>query len=194
MTSHEVIFLPKIPPDQLALFRIFYQKYNGILYAHVRNIAPRFPDLQEDILQEAWIGLLPYLSQIAEKTEQKALAYLLTAVDHTAERLIKNESIVQKPIVSFEELKKDVSSGPDDLLDEICASESARQIAQTILSLPEDLQAVLYLHYICVMCPAEIAKHLHLSRWSVYKRLQRGKSLLIQKLQEEGSAVVHEKK
>ena len=181
-------------PNQLELFQTFYQKYNDILYAHVRHIASRFPALYEDILQESWIGLLPYLPQIAEKAEQKALAYLLTAVDHTAERLIKDESFVQNRTVSFEELENNVSSGPNDLLDEICASEATRQITQTILSLPEDFQTVLYLHYICAMCPAEIAKYLHLSRWTVYKRFQRGKALLMQKLQEEGSDVVHEKK
>ena len=196
----EVIFLPNIVSAannnsvQDELFWQIYQKYSSLLNAYARKKMLRFPHLIGDALQETWIGMFPYLDRLSAMTEEGAQAYLFSAFDHAAAKLLKKEPSSQDSIVSFDELGENVLSDRTDLLDEIYASDSLQRIVKIILSLPKQDRDVLYLHLVEHMTFQEIAQCLNRPYNTVYKRFQRANKRLRQKLQKEGGDFVYEGK
>jgi RNA polymerase sigma factor (sigma-70 family) len=174
-------------PVQQDLFWTIYHKYSPFLNAHARKKMYRFLHLAEDVLQETWIAMLPHLDRLSAMTEECAAAYLFATFDRIAVKLIKEDPSAQGTVVSFEEFDEEVVADRTDLLDEICASETSRQIAEIILSMPKKDRDVLRLHLIESMTFHEIAKCMHLPYKTVHKRFQRANNRLVTKfLEEEG--------
>lgn len=195
----EVIFLSNIVSTannsvQDERFWTIYQKYASLLNAYGRKKMLCFPHLLGDALQEIWIGICPYLDRLSAMTEEGAQAYLFSAFDHAAAKLLKKEPSVQDNIVSFDELGENALPDHTDLLDEICASDSFQRIVNTILSLPKQDRDVLYFHLVEHMTFQEIAQFLNLPRDTVYKRFRRANKRLRQKLRKEGGDFVYEGK
>lgn len=173
-------------PDQQELFRRIYRTHIDAMKACAWNIMHQFPDLTEDVLQEAFINILPHLDRIGSMPEDGARAYLLTVVKTAAIKILERNQMPHGHIVSFQELKEESVPCSTNVLDDICLNEEYQQLVQAIRELPQVYREILYLHYLGDMNLQEIASRFQVSYGTVRKRLQRGKVQLIRKMQEGG--------
>lgn len=173
-------------PDRRTLFRKIYQKHHEVMCAYARQCTLQFPHLTEDVLQEVWMRVLPRIEQIADMTESGARAYLLSAVKNTAITLQQREARTQAPLVPLQGLHEESLPAHTDVVDEVCALDACQRLSQAIRSMTEETREVLYLYYLSTMSFRQIADVLHLPYDTVRKRFQRGKTRLIQKLNEGG--------
>jgi RNA polymerase sigma factor (sigma-70 family) len=125
-------------------------------------------------------------------TTSAARSYLLASVKNVALSMISRDPFVRNKVISLQKLAEDAVPDHTDLLDKICTTEASRQLAQAILSLPEDTQDVLYLYFVEFMNLREISAHLQLSYSTVSKRFLRGQQQLKKKIQKIGGDLVYE--
>ncbi len=171
-------------PDQRTRFRRIYQKHHEVMCACARQCTLQFPHLAEDILQEVWLHILPRVNQLSAMTEAGARAYLLSAVRNTAITMQQKEARTQSSQIPLQTLPEESLPDRTDVLDEVCALDTCRRLAQAIRSLTDETREVIYLYYLSSMSLREIAEFLHLPYDTVRKRFQRGKTRLMQKLEE----------
>jgi RNA polymerase sigma factor (sigma-70 family) len=136
--------------------------------------------------------MFSHLHKLSLMPPSNARSYLLASVKNIASSMISEDPSSQCSIISLLELTEDAVPDRTDLLNEICTSEASRQLAQAILSLPEDTQDVLYLYFVEFMNLREISAHLQLSYSTVSKRFLRGQQQLKKKIQKIGGDLVYE--
>ncbi len=179
-------------PESLALFEALYAAHNDAMKAYAWRTLDRCPHLVEDVLQEVWIRMFQHLHLLSDMSTSAARSYLLASVKNVALSMISRDPFVRNKVISLQDLAEDAVPDFTDLLDEICTSEASRQLAQAILSLPEDTQNVLYLYFMEFMNLREISAHLQLSYNTVYKRFRRGKQQLKKIIRKVGGNLIYE--
>ncbi len=181
-------------PEQQALFETLYEAHNDAMKACAGTVAQHFPHLAEDILQVVWIRMFSHLHKLSLMPPSNARSYLLASVKNIASSMISEDPSSQCSVISLSELTEDAVPDRTDLLNEICTSEASRQLVQTILSLPEDTQGVLYLYFVEFMNLREISARLQLPYSTICKRFRRGKQQLRKKIRRIGDILIYETK
>ena len=130
-----------------------YDKIYRYCYFKVNN-----KDIAEDLTQETF---LKYFSQTSYINRGKPLAYLYTTAKNLCIDFYRNSKKEQ-------ELDEKILCNND-----ISACEKNLDIRQAVSALPEDLQEMLLLRFANELGIGEIANIMDISRFSVYRKLNK---------------------
>lgn len=146
---------------------VFRQNANSV-YRVALGIV-RSPEEAEDILMECFTAAISH----GEFNDEKHLKYwLMRMAEHRALNVVQSARV--KRSVPLEEAGEQPAP-----------QESANELLDIVLRLPDMLKTVVYMFYYEDMPAADIAKALDISENTVYKRLVRGRKLLKLTLEEE---------
>jgi RNA polymerase sigma-70 factor (ECF subfamily) len=142
-----------------------YDKVYRYCYFKVNN-----KEIAEDLTQETF---LKYFSQTSYINRGKPLAYLYTIAKNLCVDFYRNNKKEQ-------DLNEEVLAN-----DDISTFETSFAIRQAVLTLPNDLQELLLLRFASQLGIGEIANIMGISRFSVYRKLNKAFGKLKTVLREE---------
>lgn len=161
-----------------ALFLEFHARYERKLYAVALNIL-KSETLAEDAVQDAMLQIVLHFEdfkKIYQRGCNEIGPWCITVVKKAALYILRRER-------RSESLDKDWDTiAPEDV-----EKESAyHHLIALIFDMPEQYREVLELKLILEWSNQEIAAALHLTAGAVGTRIQRGRALLIKRLEQEG--------
>ena len=148
-----------------------WKEYHDQLLMFIRNWVSD-KDAAEDILQNVFIKILSRINSLKDNTKIKNWLFQITRntiIDHFRESK------------DTENISSDLQEEDDEINDNI-TEEVGNWIAPFIRSLPEKYQEALLLSEIKGMSQKDLATHLGISYSGAKSRVQRGRSILKEKL------------
>ena len=138
----------------------------------------------EDALQRAWVTVYRNFDKLKSKNEHVIATYLFKTIKYKAIDIAydnKKWGIETEKMISegFENVS-------DDLLFEICAKEKQETINKVFCGLDEPYRDVLIFHFLDGLSVKETALQMGMNEKTVWTKLYRGKSILIEKLKKAG--------
>ena len=167
-------------------FSRIYDRY--FLYAYtiaykILNNRLQAEELLQDIFERVW----KVIDKIEDENNVKALVGVIarnTAINEMQRLKRQNEKILE-----FESEAVHINFGADvrkNPVDIVVSEENVRMIFEEIKNLKDIYKDVLILKYKFNLTPEEISKSLDLNVKTVYTRIERGTSILREKLTKEG--------
>lgn len=161
-----------------ALFLEFHARYERKLYAVALNIL-KSETLAEDAVQDAMLQIVLHFEtfkKIYQKGCNEIGPWCITVVKKAALYILRRER-----------RSESLDKGWDTIAPEDVEKESAyHHLIALIFDMPEQYREVLELKLILEWSNQEIAAALHLTAGAVGTRIQRGRALLIKRLEQEG--------
>ncbi len=165
-------------------FGQIYSQCHRAMFAYALRMTGDY-DLAEDVTQDAFVRIARNLSALDGKDPPAVYVYALKAVRCAALDLLKKRQHFPVPDTDEEELPEQ-STGPDPVLDDLCARENMQQITDCIRRLPVKYREVFYLYFVDGLSLREVAGWLELPVDTVRRRFSRGKQLLVRELEKGG--------
>lgn len=163
------------------IFLQIYKQYYRLMYQVAYSILRNTEDT-EDALQEAFIRIDKNISKISDPFCPKTRNFVVIIVKRVALDILK-----KKKGSAFEELSAALPDGIAVSPEKVSEEKTAFEMVKTaIRDLPDRYRECLYLSLIDEYTPGEIADLLEIKKQSVYKRLNRGKKILQDRLAEMG--------
>ena len=175
-------------PEDNDKFKVLYEEYKEKMF-YVANQKLNNIHSAEDAVHEAFIRIIKNLHKIDDVYCPQTKNYLLIIVKNVALSMItsnRNNEIS----MSDNEFVWEEDSG-FNLEDECLSQINYEIIVDIIPTLPDIYKDAIYLECVMEMSIAEIAGMLSINKETAKKRLQRGRKLLIEKLEKE--AIVYGK-
>ena len=155
-------------------FELLYETYPKLMHWVANNILCD-EKLAEDAVHEAFLRIIKNFNKINEILCPETRSFVVIIVRNIALNMREKK----KSEDEFHEVKEDISFGFDETADEICRQE----IINVIMSLSDALKEVLMLYGYFGYTISEIAKLLDITEDAAYKRLQRARNILAQKIE-----------
>lgn len=135
--------------------------------------------LSEDAVHNAFINIAQNMNNISEVKSNRTKGYVVIIVRNISLNMLKQ----QKHIVDIDDFEE---STADDfnLEDEVLSRISFNLIVEKIDSLPITYKDILYLTYVENLKVQEISALINISNEAAKKRLQRGRKMLIENLED----------
>ena len=139
----------------------------------------------EDAVHDAFIGIARNMKTVASiANEQDLRYYVLRAAENAAyNRTRQTKHYTQA--VPLEDVGHVLSSG--EFWETICSKLDYEALVGIIAAMPRTYREVLYYHFVLEFTMPEVAQSLNLKLTTAKQRLVRGKKLLLQALEKEGS-------
>lgn len=141
-----------------------FDKYADMVYRIALNIL-RSREEAQDIVMETFTALI---RQESFNDETHVKAWLIRTAENKSLNVLKSSRM--KRHVPLDELLPEIMSVP--------ATESEYDLLDLVMRLPEKLRTTIYMFYYEDMTALQIAQALGISENTVYKRLERGRSVL----------------
>ena len=171
--------------DQINFERI-YRKYYDSVFRRAYTILHNQQDT-EDVVQETWTKVLENIEMFRGKNDQAIGAYIM--------RIARNQSITvlrkrgrEKKLIGYVGISE---ADEMDIVDEselfcICDEQEKDMIIECMRSLDTIYSDVLVYYYLYEYSVKDIAKLLDVTEAAVWKRLSRGRAMLIKMLKRRG--------
>lgn len=161
------------------LFNRYHREMLRIARGRLRSEGrPSYEMDAEDVVQNAFVKIVRYIERIDFTKGEKAVrAYLMTTLIREINRFLKDNPSVPDCLDDYTERLED-----GDFFGELRISLRYEEVLQAIRSLDERYSVTLTLRYAEDMSVAEIAETMGLNEKCIYARLDKGKRLLIEKL------------
>ncbi len=173
-------------PCNRKMLEQIYDKHYRAMLGFAQKLMTDAPCSVEDVLQNAFIRIMPHLEAISQMTDAGARAYILKTVETEVLKFLQKEQIPLKYTVPLDEQYIDSIADKTNILDDLCEKEKMEDMVRILHGMPGIYRNVLNLYYVSHMNLKEIAAHFHLPYATVKKRFQRGKDLLIQQMTRKG--------
>lgn len=159
-------------------FRIIFQRYSRLMIYCAEKIV-KDHHIAEDITQQAFMKVIPWLKTISLEEPEKTKQFLVTITERTAIDYYRKEKNKISPIslTDLDQLKTD----PDMLV-----QLQGNPVEKAIYQLPDIYMEVFSLKYCNQYSNHEISKILNVREGTVRQRLARGKEILREILVKEG--------
>lgn len=141
-----------------------FDKYADMVYRIALNILKSREEAQ-DIVMESFTALI---RQDSFNDENHVKAWLIRTTENKSLNVLKSSRM--KRHIPLDELLPEIMSVP--------ATESEYDLLDMVMRLPEKLRTTIYMFYYEDMTALQIAQSLGISENTVYKRLERGRSVL----------------
>lgn len=169
------LYLPLLDTEEEKQgFELLYETYRKLMHWVANNILCD-EKLAEDAVHEAFLRIIKNFNKINEILCPETRSFVVIIVRNIALNMREKK----KSEDEFHEVKEDISFGFDETADEICRQE----IINVIMSLSDALKEVLMLYGYFGYTISEIAKLLDITEDAAYKRLQRARNILAQKIE-----------
>ena len=183
-----------LPPEDEEFFLELYTQY----YPYAKKIAQDTlsdKTLQEDAVQEAFIGLIPKIELLRSFECYKMEAYVVSTIRRKCQDFNKHSVVERKhgaPSIegdddsweSLEEILVDLKkSDPQNIVEE---RDTYKQLGKIFSQLPERYRDLLLLKYFYGLNNAELAEQFGIKKQSVSVYVQRAKAFVKKILKREG--------
>ncbi len=165
--------------DDESKFEEFYNKYKQLAFYICNDILHDY-NLAEDAVSETFLKFASMFYKIKDINAITTRHFVIIVAKHKAMKLYNK---IKKLPDSFEEL--DETEIPADMNFEekaIGRMECTDIYQKVLLSLPKKYYEVMYMSVVLQLTPKEIAKMLDLDVKAVYKRMDRAKKMIKDKL------------
>lgn len=156
----------------------WYDKYKQLMFYTAQRILKNEADA-EDAVEEAFYKISQNFSEISEIPEEKLAPYFTILVRNTAITMYHTN---RRRTAQIDRLRQEQKTAVNT---DVFEAYDQKQLTETIRTLPEIYKDILFLRYLEDYTPQKIAKLLGISVNAVYKRTERAKKLLLEKLKEE---------
>lgn len=157
-------------------FKQIYCDYKDIMFKKAYSIL-KSKELAEDAVHNAFIKIIKYLPKIYNPQDEKTKWYVIVVAENEAKKIYNREhKIVQ---IEFKDMESNFVL--EDIIESIIEVETIKNM---IAELPDIYKAPMSLKYYNELSVKEIAAVLSMSTHTVYKRLERGKIILLKLLKE----------
>ncbi len=170
------VYLSVIETDDLKnRFEELYIKYSQLMYAVAFKILKNNEDA-EDAVHQSFLNIAKHFEKVNDITRQDIKPYLVVVVRNAAINIHRSnkrrESFIQE------------LSARDTVETEAFDNYGYKELIEAITQLPQMYKDVLFLHYVEEFSVKETAEMLNLPQNTVYKRIERGKAVLADILEE----------
>lgn len=165
--------------DDEEKFEEFYKKYRQLAFYVCNDILHDY-ELAEDAVSETFLKFASMFYRIKDINAITTRHFVIIVAKHKAMKMYNK---IKKSPESYEELEE--SEIPADINFEekaIGRMECADIYQKVLLSLPKKYYDVMYMSVVLQLTPKEIAKMLDLNVKAVYKRMDRAKKIIKDKL------------
>lgn len=162
--------------DDKLKFKQIYCDYKDIMFKKAYSIL-KSKEFSEDAVHNAFIKIIKYLPKIYEPQDEKTKWYVVVVAENEAKKIYNREHKILQIELNDSESKVVLEDYFDDKI-------QVEQIKRMIEKLSTIYRVPLSLKYYNELSVKEIAAVLSLSTHAVYKRLERGKVLLLKLLKE----------
>jgi len=161
-------------------FEEFYHKYRKLLYYVANEILQNEEDAK-DAVSEAFVSIAKNFSKIDDIDDPRSKGFAVVIVRNISLNMLKQRNRT----TSFDDYPEyqNIESESNTEMEVVEKAEFDRILSE-VLYLPEKLRDVLYLNVVMEYSPSEISELLGISSAAVYKRIQRAKKMLIERLEE----------
>lgn len=156
----------------------WYDAYKQQMYYAAHQILQNEADA-EDAVEEAFYRISRNFSDIAAIPDEKRAAYFLVLVRNTAITMYHTN---RRRAEQADQLRQERHTSVTST--DVFEAYDQKQLTELIRTLPEIYKDILYLRYLEGYTPKEAARLLGISANTVYKRTERAKKLLLEKLEE----------
>lgn len=166
------------------IFIQIYEQYYKLMYQVSYSILQNFEDT-EDVLQEAFIRIDKNISKISEPFCPKTKNFVVIITKRIALNMLRKKKGIQAEelLATLEDVRVDAS--PESANETKTVQELVKM---AIRDLPDRYRDCLFLSLIDEYTPKEIACILEMKEHVIYKRLERGKKMLQNRLIDLGVA------
>lgn len=160
------------------IFIQIYEQYYKLMYQVSYSILQNFEDA-EDVLQEAFIRINKNISKISDPFCPKTKNYVVIITKRIALNMLRKKKGIQAEelLATLEDVRVDAS--PERANETKTVQELVKM---AIRDLPGRYRDCLFLSLIDEYTPKEIACILEMNEHVIYKRLERGKKMLQNRL------------
>ena len=172
------IYLTLIDTDaEKQKFIIFYEQYRKLMFYIAKEIL-KDNHLAEDAVQEAFLRIAKNFHKTGTVTSHETKAFAVIITRNVAIDIYNKEKKITK-------INQYLSESIETETDDFTEKTSYKKLLGYILELPEIYRDVLYLNLVYDYQFNEIANLLGISTENARKRVQRGKKILQEKINEE---------
>ncbi len=166
------------------IFIQIYEQYYKLMYQVSYSILQNFEDT-EDVLQEAFIRINKNISKISDPFCPKTKNFVVIITKRIALNMLRKKKGIQAEelLATLEDVRVDAS--PESANETKTVQELVKM---AIRDLPDRYRDCLFLSLIDEYTPKEIACILEMKEHVIYKRLERGKKMLQNRLIDLGVA------
>ena len=181
--------LPWISPTQKAgkTFAQIYEDHKTLMRKVAYKLLHENTRFADDAVQDAFVNMSRNMNVLARMDDQAIRVYAIKAVTTSALKLLEQEG----RYVPLDSETVDIPDGDNTVLDHVCFTETYQILLQAVRELPETYREVLRLHYLCQIDLPAIARMFGMKYDTVKKRFQRGRQMLMKKLEKEGITCEH---
>ena len=133
--------------------------------------------LAEDAVHNAFLRIIKYLPKLYEPNHPKTMWYVIVVAENEAKTIYNREHLIIEPDL--------LNTNEPEVQNYVEKLDEVQRLKRIIGELPDIYKEVLTLRYFNELTPKEISKALSLPVSSVYKRIERGKILLLKQFNEE---------
>ena len=166
-------------------FNDLYEKYKTEVMQYAISIVKNHHDAEE-VSQEVWLVIARRLDELRFENEKSLKAFLMKIVKHKSVDVVRKRKIMSDYISDPDSSMDTLPTDYDSVLLAICQRESVDTIHRCINALDEIYRDVLSFYYFHQRSAREIADFLSMDVRAVRKRIERGRSMLINLLMEKG--------
>ena len=166
------------------IFEDLYEKYKEATMGRALKMLNQNEYDAEEAFQTAWIQIARNIDNIRTKDEHAVSTYILKTVEYKAINVAKKKN---KQYEYHDEIDlEQIQYISDEAVYALCAKETKETITKVIINMEEKYRDILMMYFLNEFSIKEIAKQLGIKEKSVWTRLYRGKSILIDELTKEG--------
>ncbi len=164
------------------LIRKLYRRYHNEIYAYAyvalkKKGVQNIDGICEDAVQNTFLKLTKYVGSIdMNRSENEIRAYLFTMVTNEVENIVSAEE-------KFDQLSESLEDPSGmDFISEIHIRERYEEVVRAVRNMEPIYSTVLRLRFFEERSVKEIARLLGISEDAVYKRIQRARKILKEKV------------
>lgn len=173
-------YLSLIEKDSFQLkFEALYNKYYQLTLQYAKSLVHNQYDA-EDICQEVWFDISQIIDTWDDANIVSEKAYIMISIRNKSLKFLHREKNRKKHIEEFSGYE--IEQGQelyDSTIFSICSRETEEMIHKCLMAMDEIYRDVLNLYYFFGCSVKEIAKNMDTSEKTIFKRLSRGRAILL---------------
>ena len=168
------VWILLLDEDERNKLEILYRDYSKQMEAIASLILEKREDI-DDAVSDAFIHIADNMDKIENRSLRDVHAFCAVVTKNAARDIRRKNKKIKEVFTEFNE---DITPEPLDMIEQY----ELEEIKKYLLELPEELKDVLWLYHFIGISVKEIAKIQGVKSVTVYKRIERGHRLLLEKL------------
>lgn len=180
----QILLLTIDKKEDRLIFEEIYHKYKDASMRRALKLLKDHPFDAEDAFQIAWIQIAQNIDKIKCRDDAAIATYIMKTIEFKAIDIANENHKYQDYIESSGINPKEYIS--DDLMYLVCSRERHEVIVDVLNHMNDKYKDIMILTYLHGFDAKSIAKQLGIKEKTVWTRIYRGKSILVEELKKRG--------